>query len=169
MREIEECRAEVFRRSEKRIRERRKRRNTILTCCAVFCVCFLVYQSVEKPTKSENDKPMVENEVKQESLKRLEICDSNGQIREYVGDTSEVLKLVEGMFLSTGEFSQDVFASSKLEDRETIYSFRFYSSTGEKTVYELVGCELYNRTSGKSVTLTEEQRDLLLKEMEVPR
>lgn len=42
MREINECTAEVFRRSEMRIKERRKKRNRILALCIPLCLIFTV-------------------------------------------------------------------------------------------------------------------------------
>lgn len=46
MREIKECTAEVFRRSEKRIKERTKKRNRILAACVPFCLILAVFSFV---------------------------------------------------------------------------------------------------------------------------
>jgi len=42
MRTLENCKAEVFRRSEKRIKERKKTRNRVLTCCVSLCLLLAV-------------------------------------------------------------------------------------------------------------------------------
>ena len=43
MRELNECRAEVFRRSEKRIKERKRNRNRILMMCIPLCLIITVW------------------------------------------------------------------------------------------------------------------------------
>lgn len=42
MRNLEDCRAEVFRRSEQRIHRRQQQRRRILTCCIPLCLCLAV-------------------------------------------------------------------------------------------------------------------------------
>lgn len=42
MRNLDECKAEVFRRSEKRIENRRKTRKLILTCCIPLVLCVVL-------------------------------------------------------------------------------------------------------------------------------
>ena len=49
MREINECTAEVFRRSEKRIKERKRNRNRILMCCIPFLICFTIFSAAILP------------------------------------------------------------------------------------------------------------------------
>lgn len=41
MRNLEDCRAEVFRRSKERIKERKRKRNLVLACCIPMCL-FLI-------------------------------------------------------------------------------------------------------------------------------
>lgn len=41
MRNLEDCKAEVFRRSEKRIKERKRKRNRVLVCCIPLCLLFV--------------------------------------------------------------------------------------------------------------------------------
>ena len=43
MRELNECRAEVFRRSENRIKERKRNRNRILAMCIPLCLIVMVW------------------------------------------------------------------------------------------------------------------------------
>ena len=38
MRNLEDCKTEVFRRSEERIKERKKKRNRVLACCIPLCL-----------------------------------------------------------------------------------------------------------------------------------
>lgn len=43
MRNLNECQAEVFRRSEKRIKERKQRRNHILVACIPLVLCLVIF------------------------------------------------------------------------------------------------------------------------------
>ena len=49
MREINECTAEVFRRSEKRIKERKRNRNRILAFCIPLCLIVTVWSIMILP------------------------------------------------------------------------------------------------------------------------
>ncbi len=42
MRNLEDCKAEVFRRSEERIKERKRTRNRVLVCCIPLCLLLVV-------------------------------------------------------------------------------------------------------------------------------
>lgn len=43
MRDLDECKAEIFRRMENGIKERKRRINRILTCCVPLCLCLAVW------------------------------------------------------------------------------------------------------------------------------
>lgn len=49
MRELHECQAEVFRRSEKRIKKRKQRTKHILTACIPLALCISVFSAVVLP------------------------------------------------------------------------------------------------------------------------
>ena len=49
MRELHECQAEVFRRSEKRIKERKQRRNHILMACIPLVLCITLFSAFFLP------------------------------------------------------------------------------------------------------------------------
>ena len=49
MREINECTAEVFRRSEKRIKERKRNRNRLLAFCIPLCLIVTVWSIMIPP------------------------------------------------------------------------------------------------------------------------
>lgn len=55
MRNLNECRAEVFRRSENRIKERKKRRNRMLACCIPLVLCVTVLVSTGLLDRSPGD------------------------------------------------------------------------------------------------------------------
>ena len=53
MRNFEERKAEIFRRSEERINERRKNRRRIVACCVPLCLCIAVLTAIYIPKKKE--------------------------------------------------------------------------------------------------------------------
>lgn len=59
MRELNECRAEVFCRSENRIKERRKRRNHVLAWCIPLCLLIALWSVTSLPAGS-NEAPSAE-------------------------------------------------------------------------------------------------------------
>lgn len=58
MRNLNECRAEVFRRSEARIKARKRRRNAILTACVPVALCVALIMAVGLPGNA--DQPAAE-------------------------------------------------------------------------------------------------------------
>ena len=49
MRELNECKAEVFRRSDNRIKERRRNRNRILAMCIPLCLVLTIFSVMMLP------------------------------------------------------------------------------------------------------------------------
>ena len=91
MREINECTAEVFRRSEKRIKERKRNRNRILMCCIPFLICITVFSATILPAMmpaSKKDSAAEEN---------MQISDADGA----VGSTACSFVSVEVMNVGT--------------------------------------------------------------------
>ena len=58
MRNLEDCRAEVFRRSEERIIERKRKRNRVLACCIPLCLLLVVGGLYLRPLLKPVDESM---------------------------------------------------------------------------------------------------------------
>ena len=71
MRDLMECQAEVFRRSEKRILERKQRRNHILMACVPVVLCGALLFAL-KPMMPSDQKTEQENTTQQDSTGRPE-------------------------------------------------------------------------------------------------
>lgn len=56
MRNLEECKTEIFLRSEKRIKERKRNQIRILTCCVPICLCLFITSAVIFPAMMQKDK-----------------------------------------------------------------------------------------------------------------
>ena len=51
MRELNECTAEVFRRGEQRIKERRRKRNRVLAVCIPVCLTAAIWSAMDLPAR----------------------------------------------------------------------------------------------------------------------
>jgi len=82
MRELNECKAEIFRRSEKRIAQGKKRRNRIIALCVPLCILVSLWSVFILPAMMPAGSDMVENEE--------EIPDFDGADISNKGDFSSV-------------------------------------------------------------------------------
>lgn len=58
MRNLEDCKAEVFRRSEERIKERKRKRNRVLACCIPLCLLLVAGGLYIRPLLEPVDESM---------------------------------------------------------------------------------------------------------------
>lgn len=58
MRNLEDCKAEVFRRSEERIKERKRKRNRVLACCIPLCLLLVAGGMYIRPLLEPVDESM---------------------------------------------------------------------------------------------------------------
>lgn len=56
MRDLNECREEIFRRSEERIKVRRRNRNRVMACCVPLCLIVMGYIAIMFTTQSVSEK-----------------------------------------------------------------------------------------------------------------
>lgn len=175
MRNLEECKAEIFRRSEERIRQRKNMQKRILmTGFSVFFVIG-IYFSVILPVKKSEDMGManevedVDSEYKSQSASiafaydRVEI--KKGGYEKEITDKTEVLCIFETIYnfcyTDTVELQEEYEAKFKeqLEDacQQQEYTIIFSTDKGENSIYILKENELYQQMSGKVYRLTEEQ------------
>ncbi len=93
MRELNECRAEIFRRSEKRIRERRKNRTRLLTICVSFFICMTIGCTIDFSMMRSNGKSLpFEYDTYTGSTKEIY---TQIEIRSDVNDVQMVRKITE--------------------------------------------------------------------------
>lgn len=179
MRNLEECQAEVFRRSEKRIKARKARRTGILAACVPLVLCvagmaFLPQVGVKSPT----DVPATEiagypysDTMAQECVAVLyadTIAVSGNGISHVYSDAEKVSEIVtllhmgtqvseieeeDGMLtVTTRDDAVDLETESKAED----YRITIRRSVGAEIQYELHGTLLVNETTGEIFCLDEE-------------
>lgn len=178
MRNLEECQAEVFRRSEKRIKARKVRRTGILAVCVplVLCVAGLAFLP-QVGVKSPTDVPATEiagyqysDTMAQECVAVLyadTIAVSGNGISHVYSDAEKVSEIVtllhmgtqvseieeEGMLtVTTRDDAVDLGTESKAEG----YRITIRRSVGADIQYKLRGTRLVNETTGEIFCLDEE-------------
>jgi hypothetical protein len=172
MRNLDECRAEVFRRSEEIVEKRRKRRKMVLSCCVPMVLCLAVLVVLMLPGKMDyapsNGKTemagpqtggttavevrgnrflSVYSDLITDPVRVRQICDT---IRGYTtkGNIDETLTdATDG----AGGLTRPPAAPPFQEDGYIVS----FSGTGE--VYTLSGNKLTNKQIGQTVELSDDQ------------
>ena len=174
MRNLKECQAEVFRRSEKKIRQRR---NRILTACIPLALCGAVAIAYATANIAPDTAPTdgVTIYVEQSSaVSGIEITGPEGT-RVYT-DPAQIEKIFEHLAANTTNILKDevIQESTRGESdnsdmsEEKDYTITVYSSQGEDTVYNFAGNILNNYTENKVYILTEEEAKALEEVLELP-
>ena len=192
MREINECTAEVFRRSEKRIKERKRNRNRILALCIPLCLIVTVWSVMILPamlpaSKSNDNAAMGENigsaDGTEAAFVRVEVMSTGSATQSFIqkDDANEVEQIyynVQSSFVSSGEGNngsaesaeddamteenKDYSQSGTTTDLFSGYRIIFTAENGIQKIYSLVGDKLINEATKQETILTEDQRSNLL-------
>lgn len=167
MRNLDVCRAEVFRRSEERIERRRKQRKRALVCCVPLMLCVAVLAVIAFP----RERKMQSNGGVPELMGGVEGEYSTVEIRgtgwmalyhRQISDAAqagEIYDTVQMLFELDGTYSGGVTDGSLIPPAGTPvlgggYAITF-SDSGE--VYTLSGKELTDEQTDRTVTLTDAQ------------
>ena len=186
MREINECTAEVFRRSEKRIKERKRNRNRMLMCCIPFLICITVFSAAiltammsvgNKKNATEDNMEIPDGNDNMGSIScsfmQVEIQDIGAFPEHYelVTDKLEVdqmYSLIMDAFEETvseevpdadGDYSTEDGSASKT----SAYIFTFTTVDGAEATYSLSGNKLIANETGETVYLSADQLAALQK------
>lgn len=190
MRDLNECTAEVFRRSGERIKEMKRVRRRVLAVYAPLCFCVAVISVLvfsQPASKVDMSKDDASNGSIVCSFVKAEIKGSDGG--RTVSDRLEVWNIyfaLYDMFEDDGEAETAPFAEedgavsddSLCYSRPTVlefaldysyatygcheYDITFYTAEGDKAVYTLCGSDLTDQASGTKLTLTDEQTEALI-------
>lgn len=187
MRELSECTAEVFRRSDERIKSIKNVRKRVMTVCVPLCLFAVVMSAVFLPSVFNMAKKsgygsdsgyycsVVKAEVKGAGGSRM-VEDVNEAINIYFavydmfndGEAKEEPSAIEDV-LSGGETEDQsesveldsIVYSSNLYFWEYKYDIIFYTESGDESVYTLCGNVLTDLATGETLTLTDEQTETL--------
>lgn len=190
MRDLNECTAEVFRRSGERIKEMKRVRRRVLAVCVPLCFCVAVisvlalYQPVTKADMSKDD---ASNGSIVCSYVKAEIKGSDGS--RTLSDRLEVWNIYFALYdmfeddsdtetAPLAEIGYDTYDDTLCYGSQTDggvaqdqyyltyachkYDITFYTAEGDKAVYTLCGSDLTDRASGTKLTLTDEQTEALI-------
>ena len=116
MRELDECTAEVFRRGEQRLRERRRKRNRVLAACVPVCLIAAVWPAVIFPQMTpaletsdfaQYAEEIVDNHVGSPACSYIAVeIRSAGTVPERRGEVTDRLAVGE-MFSAVNSFFAD--------------------------------------------------------------
>ncbi|MBE5930862.1 MAG: hypothetical protein E7268_07410 [Lachnospiraceae bacterium] len=106
MRNLEDCKTEVFRRSEERIKERKRKRNRVLACCIPLCLLLVAGGLYIRPLLEPVDESMKSGGTKQIPDRVL-----GGLESVLYGDATEYtcVKITDG----TGETEMSRYSTDK--------------------------------------------------------
>ena len=190
MRELHECQAEVFRRSEKRIKERRARRNHILMACIPLVLCLTIFgaflfpqmDDLKQAPESSNEQfsgAMGTDEVGGLFAGSVEVS-GNGVSSYYtsVENVQGIMRLINGIVAvpetNDGDDLRDYItdkstSTDKNENyQESCYKIVVKRSDGTSTEYLLVGSRLIDQNTQQEFPVSEDTMKDLKNALGIP-
>lgn len=183
MRELNECKAEVFRRSENRIKERRRKRSSIIAFSLVFCIaaCFVLLipaanNHADKDAAHENYGESDIYSCTEVVIRHAGYFDTDSRTITDAAETARILFAIRNLFdVSSSsvngfpdyaEILNESLACPSTEMPTELNGFIiiFRTEDGYEMVYVLDGNELLDLNENTKITLTDLQTDEL-KEM----
>ena len=172
MRDLSEYKAEIFRRSEEKIKERKKLRNRALTFCVPLCLVFAALAFAKLPDISASD--ISDESVSGDVSYSLPVIDDlmeelpntfGYNVEEepemwdliqsaFEADKQEVHRTDDQQYVAT---SGTVVQDSVLLFSDTEYEIIFVNKDKEVFIYTLKGNVLTDTISKEKVTLSSEQ------------
>ena len=192
MREINKCTAEVFRRSEKRIKERKRNRNRILMCCIPFLICITIFSAAILPAMmpakkgenlSDNNSDMAGNadgtNVAYVSVEAINVGTATQStiLKDDADEVAQIYYTLQSSFENSGggnkESVNDMENDGLVEDNKAFsqsgttnlsseFRIIFTTENGVQTIYSLSGYKLINETMKQETLLTADQRSNIL-------
>ena len=198
MRELHECQAEVFRRSEKRIKERKQRSKRILMTCIPLVLCLTAFGAFMFPQLFNHKQApedmlgpagtqaaMGQDEYQGLTCAIAEIKVSGNGVSMHYTDVADLL-LISDQLHTYGTRAPETNAavsedgSDRNENADDVigsitysanaaYTITLITHEGVKTEYCLFGNTLRNQTTNQAYTLTYEQAKELRDMLGIPQ
>jgi len=197
MRNFEERKAEVFRRSEKRIKERKQRRNHILMACIPLVLCITLLGAFLFPRATPEDPRfngsagggLTEEKFESLSCPIAKITVTGGNFSQTYKEVEDLLLISDQLYSYGSRGSEtngttDDGIASEGEDRKEnaddvsgsvadsaniAYTITLITHEGVKTEYQLVGKTLKNLTTKQTYNLSQTQVNELYKLLGIPQ
>ena len=198
MRELHECQAEVFRRSEKRIKERKQRRNHILMACIPLVLCITILGAFLRPNVTPDGaadpgdtRPVVDgmgsDGFASLSCPIAKITVSGNNFSTSHTEVADLLLISDQLYsygtrapssngtTDTVVDEDDVpkdngedVSGSIMDSANAAYTITMVNHEGVKTEYQLVGKTLTNLTTNQTYKLTQAQANELRTLLGIP-
>lgn len=172
MRDLAQCRAEIFRLSQEKTKKRRQRRRQILTCCIPLVIClaaaFLLLPAQQNKTAAGTDGAAetagsITCSYVQAEIRSTDECRS---VTDKVAVT-KIFSALHSMYAQEPTYGMGGETSVPEKGQENLqgasgsnqgeYTVTLATAHGEETVYALSGNFLTNRSTGQVAELTEIQ------------
>lgn len=183
MKNFEQRKAEVFRRSEDRIKERKRKRNRIIAVCIPAFICitalsaaiFPEIKPIGKDFALEDNYGTIENEIAMDgifcSYTEVEVKSNDNSHNQRFADRVQVAQIfscVQTLYNaddSASDADDSIKQSTETKDENKSsadslnlgYTLTFITEDGSKTVYTLKGNTLKENSTNQTLTLTESQ------------
>ena len=193
MRNFEERKAEIFRRSENRIKQRKQTRKRILTVCIPLCLALTVGSAAILPDmlpvgadrfSGENaaiPEYAGENKVEKVQIEMLYTEDTQQNLTQepcvLYEDAGQIYYSMEAAFEKDRGNEESKLEDSQLDMSEELvsgggkhlpdYKITFVFKDGSEEVYTLEDYTLTKQSAGSPITLTQEQRNALDEKLEL--
>ena len=190
MRNFEERKAEVFRRSEKRIKERKQRRNHILMTCIPLVLCLTIFgaflfpqmDDLKQAPESSNEQfsgAMGTDEVGGLFAGSVEVS-GNGVSSYYtsVENVQGIMRLINGIVAvpetNDGDDLRDCITDESTSTdanenyQENCYKIVVHRSDGTSTEYLLVGSRLIDQNTQQEFPVSEDTMKDLKNALGIP-
>ncbi len=184
MRELNECKAEVYRRSEERIKERRRKRNRVFACGTPICLGIAVWAVMTLPQMVFDGKISIGSDDAAE-VEIIDISDTFVQVEIQSGDQSveyyekiaktdtvlDIYAAISEIFTTSDNNSnmenKELWESENIADasaaatEKEIYTITFAKKSGLETVFILESNALLDVDNNNTIYLSLEQLDEL--------
>jgi len=174
MRNLNECQAEVFRRSEKRTKERKQRRNRILMACVPLVLCIVLVgvgfdreatpPNLQDPGSAAPGTSELHDIVQESNVHTIATVMVSGHgfsmSHTDVAETAQICDQLAAYRLTppaNNPISEDPQPEDAPEDADEAYTITLVAHSGEKTVFRLTGCTLKNTATGETYVLSQAQ------------
>ena len=172
MRNFEERKAEIFRRSEERINEKRKKRNRIISICIPVLICLGAYSIFILPAMMPAGESAADDshqEIADEVViypVSIEFFNNDGNLICSYTESEKIMQLCNAIDSIINENSIQN-ESADIVIPKNSYSVVFKYNTNSTTTYTIIGNTLFNTATENCYTITAEQKetlDLFIKE-----
>ncbi len=179
MRDLNECKAEIFRLSDKKIKRRKKNRNRLLVVCLPLAVCTIAVcitlpnlnifmhkgSSMPEENRAPSDSQTLES---YEYLVEIDGSQNETTIFADTDKTQELSEYIVSLFAqepvqdtnTNAEESVDQATGNRGENHkgpDTSYTIKITLASGEQSVYTLKGNILYSKKDNISTVLTDDE------------